>query len=320
MKTFSFAKTEKSYLYKVTHKVPKTWVEKKSTFGTVHQDPAGKGMIPPGIQVATTCHGTCTQSKLGENIAKASKLLSALGNSEVIRDEKVKDGVWIFVARDERGPKNIHHQIGVSYWKPDWPRVLFCTAHLDHANLGLLDAIIQACLTVRFDVEDQLFPRSRMAEETGNLAKCPSTSALTYTPEKADGKPKEFGAVKAAYAKARDPKSLSLFVANFETDQTRFNRDKRLTSGQVVARFQVYAKKGKEVAFSGNYPVSGDPDARTTLGLHIEGGTTLQWSGRTTKGGVTITARTKDKICGTIDISGGGRGTLSGSFVAEIRE
>lgn len=271
------------------------------------------------VTISATCHGQCKAEKFPEQIkgVAAQQIKFAGSQAKVLKDEELGDGVWGFVIEAPNGDEKAY-TIGVTHWKgADWPYVIFCNAHLQKAEAAHWQQVYDACAKAEVTIEDPLMPADVLAKEEANLAKCPKATSLTYSADPVrEGEPTEFGEVKSVYATTSSPGHVYVWIANFDLTTTRFNKSP-LTADQRVVKLAFEHKKEGEI-LSGSYPTSYDVDQRVAPSLIIESGRTLQWSTGSTEGTVEVIARTKDKICGHIDIKGGNRGTLSGDFVADL--
>ena len=175
---------------------------------------------------------------------------------------------------------------------------------------------------MKVSVLDPFYPDEIVAKEEANLAKCPKANTLTYKPSKEGAETYDFTNTKAYAHRGKYMPGLSLYFPNFETTQSRFNKDMKLKEGQAVAaiRFSQKVEKGEPQtpSFSGEYELSFDAAKMAGVSMKIANGSSLGWSTRAVKGNVKIIARTKTKLCGTVDISGGNRGELKGTFNVDI--
>ncbi|MFT7582972.1 MAG: hypothetical protein ACI9MR_004658, partial [Myxococcota bacterium] len=274
------------------------------------------------VTVSATCQGSCRPDKLQGQIEAMAEMQfeSALGKEKKLTKRPEKDGVRAFVVEDERAVI-----FGVSHLQPGWPRIVYCEGYFQGDYIDDWKSAYQACIEAEVSLEDPLMPMALVKKETANLAKCPKTSSLTFTPlEERENQPNTFGDVKTVYAHASRPGNVSIYLANFDMTTARFRGDGALKDGQHVISLRL---EGRETVdekvipveiFSGAYGTLTKP-TKVDIGLYVAGRRTLQWSTHRTEGTVDIVARTADKICGTIKISKGKRGTLEGSFVADLQ-
>lgn len=272
------------------------------------------------VTLSATCHGQCTAAKIPEQIEKAPSEQTRFAGSgaKVLKEEKIRDGVWGFVIEADKGEQGKAYTVGVTHWGgPEWPYVIFCNAHLQREHAESWPQIYEACAEAVVTLEDPLMPADVLAKERAQLAQCPEETTLTYRadPER-EGEPTELGEVVATYAHASRPGNLTVYIANFELETTRF-RDAPLTDEQRAVKLSFEHRAQGEV-LSGSYPTGYDGDQRVGLGLHVAGGKTLQWGAHAAEGAVEIIARTPERVCGRVSIKGGNRGDLEGAFVADI--
>jgi hypothetical protein len=248
-------------------------------------------------------------------------LLKFSKGGEIVLEKQVDADTWQFVLKNGQKIHGIvaHRQTG-------WSAFLQCEFMLSGDDSEMLDAVLKGCVDAKLEMNDPYYPKNVLAKEAVNVAQCPKETTLTYkTLKPAAGEPSAFGEVKASYAPvSRYGTDLSIYIANFDTTQTRFRKEETLKGDQVVARFGLSVRTEKDapkqVPFSGDYTVTFDKEVthRATPRLEIAEGKSLGWSARNTTGKVTVIAHTREKLCGTIELLGGNRGDLKGTFNIDL--
>ena len=330
--TFEFevkrTEDQRSFILKGTGMVPKGWSSDPNarTLGRM------KTLLPPGWEEeknisalssftwSPTCNGMCTQEKLEEQIkAMPDMQVKTVGgnNPTITKREEIGPGVWGAVIETEKG-KEKHYVLVVSHWKPGWPEAFLCNVYLQGEYAGAWGQLYDACANLKVELIDPLMTADALKAEEANLAKCPAATTLTYKAEpEREGEPTGFGEVKKVVAYAPRPGSLHVYIANFDMTSAKFKKNP-LEGDQRVLELQ-FSHQDKGEVLSGAYAMVGDQPNRVYLGLKIAEGRTLQWNSHQTEGQIQIVARTPDKVCGTIEIKGGNRGSLTGGFVVDVQ-
>ena len=113
----------REFTFKTTAKVPEGWTKNEQKGGTMRFQPAdSRGFSGPWLAVLLDCGGQCTQDKLPGNIeAMAKTAIKFNSRMKIAREEKVKDGPWLYVLEggEDKSAKVMH-------WKKGWPRIVTC--------------------------------------------------------------------------------------------------------------------------------------------------------------------------------------------------
>ena len=309
----------REFSFKGTAGVPEGWKKHEQRGGNLRFYPEGSsGMMAPFLAVTLDCGGQCSEDKLLGNIAGMAKsAIKFLPNKKIVREEKVKDGTWLYEL-GEGEKKNVK----VMHWQKGWPRIVSCEFAVNGKTANLFDPLLKACTDMTVAVTDPYYPADVLSKEEANLAKCPKANTLTYKPSKEGETAYDFTQTKAYAHRGSLAPGLALYFPNFATTQKRFRKENTLKDGQAVValRFSEKVEKGQsqKPTFSGTYGVKHDASKKVSISLKTANGKSLGWSSRTVEGSVTIVARTKTKLCGTVDISGGNRGDVKGTFNVDI--
>jgi hypothetical protein len=309
----------RDFTYTTTTKVPEGWSKNVQRAGNLRFYPKGSsGLGAPFLAVVLDCGGQCTADKMLENIQGMAKTATKFNSRmKIVREEKIKDGTWLYVleGKDTKNAKTMH-------WQKGWPRILSCEFATNSKTESLFEPLLQACLDVKVSVLDPYYPQEVLAKEEANLAKCPKGNTLTFKDTKTNTEPYDFTKGKAYAHPGLYAPGLALYFPNVDTTQKRFNKDKTLKEGQAVMAFRFSEKTAKgepqKPTFSGDYELKYEAAKRVTISLKLANGSSQGWSSRNAKGGIKIIARTKTKLCGTVDISGGNRGDVTGTFNVNI--
>ncbi|MBN1769719.1 MAG: hypothetical protein JXB32_00545 [Deltaproteobacteria bacterium] len=312
-------------VFKIEAQIPKGWKmmtegESAKMMNTFMPAPK-EGETPnlftgSSVTISATCNGQCLKDQLVEQLSAMGKQrLEMQGEgAKLLQDGELQPGVLAFVVEKTTGESKLYN-VGVTHIIPGQDSAVLCEALLQGEQAALWEGIRDACVGLRITAVDPLVGEERAKQELANLANCPASSSVKYTPKEPN--PAEdpvFESVQAVRAEASQPGSVSIYLSGVPmADRDEF-RNKELQPGQGVLNLGLYFNGEGEI-LSGKYPMAGDgPTA--SAGVRIAGGTTLTVSGGA-ESYVEVIARTPDRICGRINLVDNWR-TITGEFVADI--
>jgi len=120
----------------------------------------------------------------------------------------------------------------------------------------------------------------------------------------------EFGAM-------NDKKSVFIYLSNSDLSGMDHSNSK-LAAGQGIVKL-LLIRTGKDVDAGTYTPAAGTADLKVEPSIVVANGVTLQFSSFDTKGSVTLTSITSDKVTGTFDLKDN-NSSISGSFDAPLKK
>lgn len=295
--------------------VPHGWQkggEGASTASMVAFSPPGDGAGGSSLAVAATCHGPCRASSFIKNIEGAPDIQRALvgQGASIDKRDKIRPGVWGFIAtgaaakpveaETAKPQPAVRKLVGVTHYQPGWPKPIYCMAVLTGADVRFAHHLYRTCSELKVVVADPALSPTTIAAETRKLGGCPSANKVSYRPQtRVAGEPKDFGAVASGRAVSAGVGRVFVELSSATDSPTDIST---LAAGERVLRIELRIDEAEGDVLSGDYAINGDAGSNARVVLHLPGGTSIG-NGKAT-GKVTVHARTHDRICGTLSMTG----------------
>ena len=311
-------------IFKIKAQIPRGWrlmtegdsLKMMNTFMPVAEGETPNLFNSSSLTIWPTCNGQCLAEKLPEQTAAMGKeRMETHGEgTKMLQDEEVRPGVRAFVV--EFGGTEKSDNVGVWHLLPGQDSAVFCEALLQGDETKMWEAIRDACLGMEIVSVDPLVGEERAAQELANLANCPASTTVKFTP--AEAKPDEdpnFDTIAATRAEASQPGYVRMFLSTVAMTERDEFRDGELQPGQAVLELGL-SYNGEGEILSGKYTGDGEGPVGISAGIRITGGTTLTVS-MGADSWIEVVARTPDKICGRFELKDNWR-TLTGEFTTAI--